>query len=122
MVALTLFRKYIFYWFGNTMTFSIGLGTLFSWLFSMPLSEMMSNHPRSAFILPFANQIFGSKIWQESTLFPYIRLTFCITVPVQMALAVIVMVGMAVAVAGGSCQADDHVLIQMNQDRGDRRG
>ena len=32
-----------------------------------------------------------------------------------MALAVIVMVGMVVAVAGGSCRPDDNVLMQMNQ-------
>ena len=32
-----------------------------------------------------------------------------------MPLAGIVMVGMVAAVAGGSCQADDNVLMQMNQ-------
>ena len=32
-----------------------------------------------------------------------------------MPLAGIVMVGMVVAVAGGSCQADDNALMQMNQ-------
>ena len=60
----------------------------------------------------------------EDLALPYIRLTFCITVPVLMlmALAALVIVGMVVVAAGGSCRADDNVLMQMNQDRRGRRG
>lgn len=57
----------------------------------------------------------------EDLALPYLRLTFCITVPVLMTLAAIVIVGMVVAAAGGSCR-DDNVLMQMNQDRRGRRG
>ena len=64
----------------------------------------------------------------EDLALPYLRLTFCITVPVLMTLAAIVIVGMVVAAAGGSCRdaggscRDDNVLMQMNQDRRGRRG